>query len=120
MLNKKIPLILSILLLLFASVIFTHGSSQTLNPEITMLSDSNDFNIINTDIDNYSYESEVGFENLDGKEKIKEISFLETGALNVYKWPSLRPEAKISNHYLQGYQCSEWFLNSKKNNFTLI
>jgi len=94
--KSKLLLFIPMLLILFAGTLFSYEAEQP-NIEIQMLSDSPDFDVINTDIDNYSYESEVDFENLEAKEKIKEISFIETGALNVYKWPNLRPEATVSH-----------------------
>lgn len=95
----KFILFLPLLLLFFAGTLFSHEAEQP-NIEIQMLSESPDFDAINHDVDNSRYESEMDFDNLESPERIKEISFLETGALNVYKWPDLRPEAMVSQSIL--------------------
>lgn len=85
---------LPLLLLLFAGTLFSYEPVQK-NSETQTLSESPDFDVIHNFSHNFSEKSEMDYQVSDKIFKIREISFLETGALNVYKLPNLRTEAKI-------------------------
>ncbi len=118
MIKSKISLIFAILLLVFVGGLL--GSETQINIEIQTLYEVPDFDILHENAEFNVEAAENIIKYLDNGIS-PEIGRVEPeGMFNILKYPIQRPEAKISNHYLQGYQCSEWFLNSKKNNFIPI
>ena len=87
--------ILSILLLLFASVMFVNANPQNLNPEISILSECPDFDAVNEKAVSEIEENERDC-NCNYQAIADEISRNKPEGFNVLIWPNLRPEATIS------------------------
>lgn len=85
---------ISMLLILFMPVLFA-AESEPSNIEIEMLAETSDFDMVNIEITDQDGVSAIQY--LDNSESIKEITFAESGVLNVFIWPNLRPAAILSH-----------------------